>query len=76
MKTQNCLRPGLVVLWYQVSSLLQDVVLFTALPDNAQVDLPLVLTEKNRSGPQRLKFPPGCPNDFSLELNPEPRFAR
>jgi len=38
--------------------------------------------EKNRSGPQRHKFPPSrpnlslCPSDFSLHTTPRPRFVR
>ena len=51
-------------------------------PNNALVHSMAGTTEKNRSGPQRLKFPPGCPNwslcpnDFSLESTPRPRSVR
>jgi hypothetical protein len=53
-----------------------------ALPSNEYIDMAFLTTEKNRSEPQRLKFPPICPNlglcpnDFSLETTPEPLSVR
>ncbi len=53
-----------------------------ALANNAQGHLAFPMTEKNRSGPQRLKFPPSrpnlglYPNDFSLGITPEALFVR
>jgi hypothetical protein len=51
-------------------------------PDNAYQNTPIPRAEKNRSGPQMSKLPPGCPNspicpnDFSLDPAAEPRSVR